>query len=363
MEGRDTVNGALLSFDEVRTRVREVLDGLDFPENGPPIYLVRDLLGKLGISVSDEAESDDDVRYALRNLANALRRSLGAYARQEESAVLWVDESLLNELRESAREIHPGVFWADRLLVGGSWWTVGDKRPEADPVRYTLHSVKGGVGRSTTAAVLARHLARSEERVLVVDLDIESPGLASAVLEERTQPCFGVVDWFVEDLVGQGDRVIDQMVATPAWGHDMPGSVWVVPAHGRDPGEYLAKLGRTYIDTMQEPWSERLKRMLSGLERTLDPTIVLLESRSGLHDIAAATVTDVDAEVLLFAVDSPSTWTGYGILFDHWAAHGLAPRIRDRISIVSALTPELDTERYMARFRENGLESLPGSPL
>ena len=79
---------------------------------------------------------------------------------------------------------------------------------------------------------------------------------------------------------------------------------------------------------------------------------MLLESRSGLHDIAAATVTDLDAQVLLFATDSESNWTDYGILFHHWQSHGLASSIRDRLSIVSALTPELDTERYLLRFRQ-----------
>ena len=83
-----------------------------------------------------------------------------------------------------------------------------------------------------------------------------------------------------------------------------------------------------------------------------DPAVVLLESRSGLHDIAAAAVTEVDAQVLLFAVDSASTWTDYGILFRHWKTHRLAASIRDRLSIVSALTPELETERYLQRFRE-----------
>ena len=64
------------------------------------------------------------------------------------------------------------------------------------------------------------------------------------------------------------------------------------------------------------------------------PTVMLLESRSGLHDIAAATVTDLDAQVLLFATDSDSNWTDYGILFHHWQSHGLAPSIRDRLSLV-----------------------------
>ena len=344
-----------LPFDEVRDRAVAVLDGIEWPEDMPTIYLVRSLVGRLGISVSENARPrcSNAVRDALHRLADALRESLGTYARADQRPVLWVDEELLNTVRDTALEIRSGVFWVDRVMVGEDWWTVGEAIRPTGPARYTLYGVKGGVGRSTTATVLAWHLARAGERVLVVDLDIESPGLASAVLEERSQPTFGVVDWFVEDLVGQGDRVVEQMVATPAWSQDTSGDVWVAPAHGRDPGEYLAKLGRAYMTKAAEPWGERLQRLLAGLEGTLDPTAVVLESRSGLHDIAAATVTDIDADVLLFAVDSPSTWSDYGILFDHWSARGLAPRIRDRLSIVSALTPEFGSERYLERFREN----------
>ena len=54
------------------------------------------------------------------------------------------------------------------------------------------------------------------------------------------------------------------------------------------------------------------------MEDEFEPTVVLVESRNGLHDIAAATVTDLDAEVLLmFTIDSESHWTAYRILFDH----------------------------------------------
>ena len=346
------MNRTFVSLDEVRGHVTEALEAIDLPKDAPAIYVVRDLQGKVGLSVSENADAGPDVRMVLHSLARALRDRLGAHGRPAEGMVLGVDPVLLAELDDAAMEIVPGVFWADRLLVGEGWWKVGDSR-KPHPVRYTLHSIKGGVGRSTTAAVLAWHLARRGEDVLVVDLDIESPGLASAVLATKAQPKFGVTDWFVEEIVGQGDGVLPHLVATPAWAHDSPGSVWVAPAHGRDPGEYLAKLGRVYLDTPADPWSARLQRFLAGLEATLRPTIVLIESRSGLHDIAAATVTGLDAEVMLFAVNSASTWTGYGILFGHWGAQGLAPRIRERLSIVSAMTPEVDTERYLEQFQEN----------
>lgn len=339
-------------FDSVRSRVVDVLKGSSEELHGlGEVYLVRNLYGKLRIAVSEAVREDEDRRNAVRGLAVRLQEKLGAYAYPEETAVLFVDSERLNALREDASKIASNVYWVDRLMTGSDWWTVKPSPSNDGPRRYTLFSVKGGVGRSTTAAVLAWHLARSGERVLVVDLDLESPGLSSAMLDARTQPEFGVTDWFVEDLVGQGERVIGRMSAHPSWSPELEGDVRVVPAHGSEPGEYLAKLGRVHVGA-GTTWAKRLGGLLSRLEDTHKPTVALLESRSGLHDIAAATVTDLNARVLLFAADSESTWTDYGILFRHWRDHDLATSIRERLFIVSALTPELDTELYLQRFRQ-----------
>lgn len=346
------MNNRFVSFDEVHDAVIGLIGRAGaIPQSATPIYLVRDLLGKVRVTVSEAIEGDEACRSALRHLTDSLQVALGAHSYPAQDLVLFADPGMLEDLRGEGREVQPGVYWVDRLVTGSDWWTVGRDLPPREAMRWTLFSVKGGVGRSTTAAVLAWHLARKGDRVLVVDLDLESPGLSSAMLDPRARPEFGVTDWFVEDLVGQGDRVIDRMVTSPAWTQDMDGDVFVVPAHGSEPGEYLAKLGRVYMDT-GDSWTKRLESMLQQLEQTSQPSMVLLESRSGLHDIAAATVTDLDAEVLLFATDSDSHWTDYGILFHHWQSHRLATRIRDRLSIVSALTPEVGTDQYLQGFRE-----------
>ena len=338
-------------FDSVRSRVMDVLQGSQEEVHGlREVYLVRNLYGKVRIAVSDEVR-DEARRNALSRLAVRLQEKLGAYAYPEETAVLFVDSERLKTLQEDSSKIESNVYWVDRLMTGGDWWTVSPLLPKGGPRRYTLFSVKGGVGRSTTAAVLAWSLARRGERVLVVDLDLESPGLSSALLDARTQPEFGVTDWFVEDLVGQGEQVIGRMAAHPPWSRELEGDVQVVPAHGSEPGEYLAKLGRVHVGA-GTAWAKRLSGLLSQLEDAHKPTVVLLESRSGLHDIAAATVTDLDATVLLFATDSESAWADYGILFRHWQSHDLAKKIRERLFIVSALTPELDTELYLQRFQQ-----------
>ena len=336
----------------MRYQVSKILETSDTPlRTDAGIFMVRDLLGRVRISVSDVLEDDVEPRKALRHLAESLNSVLGAHGYAANEAVLFVDSAMLQDLRDGALEVHPGVYWVDRLVTGRDWWTIGRSRPERSAKRYTLYSVKGGVGRSTTSVVLAWQLGQRGERVLVVDLDLESPGLSSAILDEQMLPRFGVTDWFVEDLVSQGDHVIDEMTATPPWALDFDGEVHVVPAHGRDPGEYLAKMGRVYMDT-ELRWTARLEHLLSQLEERYEPTIVLLESRSGLHDIAAVTVTNLDAHVFLFAVDSESHWADYDTLFRHWQTLGVASAIRERLSVVSALTPFRDTEQYLQRFRE-----------
>ena len=343
-----------IPFDDMRRRVKDAIADLGegaVPDGIDRLYLVRDLRGKLRISASDTLEENQDVRRALERLAISLSEALGVRGYPEKEGVLFVGDALLETLDDTAQEIDSRVFLADRLVTGRGWWTVGDPAEDAGIARVTLYSVKGGMGRSTTAAVLAWHLARKGERVLAVDLDLESPGLSSAMLETERRPKFGIADWFVEDLVGQGDCVIGDMLAAPAWAQTFEGDVRVVPAHGRDPGEYLAKLGRVYMDKVDEPWMGRLERVLADLETEFSPTVVLLESRNGLHDIAAASVTDLKAEVLLFATDSESTWTDYGILFRHWREINLAERIRERVSVVSALTPVPDRMEYIKGFQ------------
>ncbi len=286
------MNTAFVPFDEACGRARKVCEepGI-LPVQLRPLYLVCDLFGRVRISVPCKFKTDEHST-ALQTLAKRLHEELGAHSYPPSEAVLFVSDALLATLKPMEKEFErlPGVYWVDRLVTGGDWWTVGDARDGSSARCCTLFSVKGGVGRSTTA---------------------------------------------------------------PAWMQDMEGDVQVAPAHGAKPGDYLSKLGRVYMKKDGMSWTKRLEHLITRLEKQSRPTIVLLESRSGLHDIAAATVTDLDAEVLLFATDSESTWTDYEILFRHWRDQGLAEKIRERLFIVSALTPVPDREAYMQQFRSS----------
>jgi MinD-like ATPase involved in chromosome partitioning or flagellar assembly len=158
-------------------------------------------------------------------------------------------------------------------------------------------------------------LAQQGKRVLVLDLDLVSPGLSSSLLPEDRRPTFGITDWLVEDLVDNADTVLADMVGTSTLSHD--GEIYVVPAHGREPGEYIAKLGRAWMPKVgaggaHEPWFKRLDRLLTRLEQDKQPDVILIDSRAGIDEVASACVTGLGAAgILLFAIDGEQTWSGY----------------------------------------------------
>ena len=65
---------------------------------------------------------------------------------------------------------------------------------------HTFYSFKGGVGRTLALANVAVHLARRGRRVLVVDFDLEAPGLDTFPPLRPEEPVPGLVDYVVEYL-------------------------------------------------------------------------------------------------------------------------------------------------------------------
>ncbi|WP_200383070.1 hypothetical protein [Thiococcus pfennigii] len=168
-----------------------------------------------------------------------------------------------------------------------------------------------------------------------------------------------MVDWFVEPAVGQADAGLAAgMVArSPLIGDADLGEILVVPAAGNGEQDYLAKLSRAYIELKTAGpvlhFGERLHQMIQCLETEHKPDIVLLDSRAGMHDIAAVTVSRLDALAFLFAVDGAYTWDAYRLLFQHWRRdRNLLRHFRGNLRMVAGLAPDVGRPEYFASFRQ-----------
>lgn len=342
----------MTTFDAVLPILGKLLqDHSNILEPLLPILVNRDLNGRIRL-VADarhDPQAEGLAADVLQGLAETIHNRLSPHVGTAENIFLFeenlqslIEASQTFTLFDSDGDLIEGVLVADRLAQEATWESISDD--DSTVPRVVYYSIKGGVGRSTALAACAWALAESGQRVLVLDLDLESPGLSTSLLPSSRQPAYGITDWLVEDLVGNGDAVLAQMHASLGT-QQRGGELIVVPSHGDEPGEYVSKLGRVWMpgftpDGQRQTWSERLLRMIQQLEERHQPTIVLIDSRAGIDEVASACVTDLAAKrIYLFALDSLQTWQGYRILFEHWRLHGVASKIRKQLQVVGALLP------------------------
>lgn len=341
----------MIAFDDILPVVGETLNTYRrYLKILGPLVVNRDLNGRVRLVLDGKLEEIADAKQAIDTIVRALVERLGVHGFPVDRMVLF--ESSLDAVKRGAPsfplEGFDDVTVVDRLATETDWGTIA-------PVSYgvpriVFFSIKGGVGRSTAISAAAWSLAEAGKRVLVLDMDLESPGISSSLLPDGRRPVHGITDWLVEDLVGNGGTVLESMVATSDLSHD--GEIYVVPAHGRDPGEYVVKLGRVWMSKMGgdgslETWSGRLNRLLRDLENRWMPDVILIDSRAGIDEVASACITDLGAKgVLLFSMDDDQAWSGYNILFRHWCRTGVVRDIRERLQLVGAMIPEENRMEY-----------------
>ncbi len=84
-----------------------------------------------------------------------------------------------------------------------------------------------------------------------MDLDLEAPDPGAHMLEPDHRPDYGVLDWLVEDLVGNAPAAMPKDMVAQSTLVNSTG-LWVAPALGRhtfdDPKNVMAKLVRGYLE-------------------------------------------------------------------------------------------------------------------
>jgi hypothetical protein len=319
--------------------------------------VIRDLRGRLRLAIEKRPQDEK----ALSNLQPKLDEAAGRFAGGK---VLVREELLAPEAVFGAADQYldrdSGVYVLERTMMGADW--TRSPLPNAQPQtpRATLYGIKGGVGRSLALSAWAWHLATLGKRVLVVDLDLESPGVSSMLLPPDPVTDFGVIDWFVEGAVGGADSDLVQLMVAPSpLAEGTSGSILVAPCSGRRSSDqpsndsYLAKLSRAYLDLPQVggSFAERLAGLIDALETKYKPQVVLLDSRAGLHDIAAVAITRLSATAFLFAQGTRQTWDGYRKLLNLWSKQPQVGKyIRDRLHMVAAQVPETERDEYLRNF-------------
>ena len=362
-------------FDQARPAALSL--AREIAEEGFDVLLVRDVLGRISLVVDDAECGDGAADEQAERWRESFTGRLGRYS-GERPLVLTSATRLPRTLTASPRALElvaatstaGAVRLLDNTVVGEEWSHVtavpaAGRGGPARARRTALYGFKGGVGRTTAAAVLARRLADEGLIVLVVDLDLESPGVGPLLLGKRDLCPHGVVDHLVESALGNADGL--EIVVRSGYTPRNRGELWIAPARGAGaegvPNAYVDKLNRVYADTEGARFADRLAATVRACEKAVErsdsgrlPDVVLLDSRAGIHDVAAVTISHLCDYALLFGADNDQTWSGYRDLFEAWAASGQAPAIREKLRMVASMVPDsvhYSKDTHLRSFREN----------
>ncbi|WP_437562826.1 ParA family protein [Sorangium sp. So ce542] len=318
--------------------------------------ILRDAVGCLAFFAAKPLEQG-----TVDSLSSKLREVLGAYARTDR-AVAGADDYGADAVRADplCLTVPVGerlVRLVDRRLVGADWLRA-PMPPARPPPRLVFASLKGGVGRSTALSVIAAHLASRGKRVLVVDMDMEAPGLGALLLTPETLPEFGMIDALVENGMSGLDEGFYVDLIGPSELAGMGGRIDVIPALGRrsldNPADVLAKIARAYAEDVKPDGTVEtiLDQVRAIIEHFADPTrydAILVDARAGVHETTASAVLGLGAEVLLFGLDEPQTFHGYAVMLSHLARFvkpgAQVPEWAERLTMVQGKAPADASER------------------
>src|SRR6266545_7543319 len=136
----------------------------------------------------------------------------------------------------------------------------------------SIHSFRGGTGKSNTTANLAAVLAADGLRIGVIDTDIQSPGIhiLFGLAGEEITASLNDYLWHGRDIKDTAQDV------TPSVGADIAGKLFLIPSSVK-PGEITRVLREGYD----------AQRLTQGLRRLVDELgldVLLIDTHPGLNE-------------------------------------------------------------------------------
>jgi hypothetical protein len=318
------------------------------------------------------------------------------------------------ELREAGRGYWTGDLWmvdqnvshSDRLVYDDAWnesvpltnnlrlddrhrnrtaWFTRPRQPpwptqtdesgkKVGPPIVVFSSFKGGVGRTTSLASFAIQRARSGESVVVIDFDLDAPGVGVLLGSDSkgTTAPWGVVDYVLERALGEvpfkdppftpqeststGSSEKGEADLNPSRTTDIQlqdhyihrcsregvtgdGAIMVMPA-GILNDDYLSKLSRIDLEIHSGHQQHPLDLLLEDVRSDLNPAWILIDARAGLSPAAGLLLSGLAHLYVLFSTTSTQSLYGLERMVHHLGFDRLKQGLQADILVAQAMVPD-----------------------
>ena len=198
-------------------------------------------------------------------------------------------------------------------------------------------------------------LARRKHRVLLVDFDLEAPGLDTFKALGTREPSLGIVDfvhtYLSSGTIGDVDRYVSECFTEPE-----SGDIWLMPAGGSksgyagllqsiDWGElYANQDGFLLMENLKQQWMDKIQ-----------PDYVLIDSRTGHTDVGGICTRQLPDAVAIFYFPNEQNLRGVSRVVREVRSERSGPRKKDiKLHFIMSNVPDLDDEHQIL---EKGIQA------
>ena len=228
-----------------------------------------------------------------------------------------VEEATNEGVSISNTEDKAPLSWQDAVAMLSAGKTSFAKKPKHSIKRVVFYSYKGGVGRTTALIQTAFQLARQGKRVVLVDMDVEAPGLQSLLPPTDKPVDEGLIDYLWERQTCFFDENHQPQIELTNIIYGVKDSqsrrdLFIVPA-GKIGQRYIQRLSilsTTHLFSANtDPWYQ----FEEELWKQYQPDIMLIDARTGLNEWGGLSLLQLADEA--FVVLYPSQQNAEGICF------------------------------------------------
>ena len=223
----------------------------------------------------------------------------------------------------------------------------------------TFYSFKGGAGRSMALMNIAIEMAMSGNRVLVVDFDLEAPGIETFNLPRPKTETPGLVDYVQSYLTNRKAPVVADYLYKSAVQLSSSGELWVMPA-GLQDAHYPARLSSIDWRSLyaKEDGYFLFEDLKLQWQEFIDPDYVLIDSRTGYTDVGGICTRQLPDSVICIFFPTEQNLHGLQKVVSRIRNENKPPREKNiRLLFVNSNVPDLDDEDQilkdrLSRFKE-----------
>ncbi|KHD05661.1 hypothetical protein PN36_22415 [Candidatus Thiomargarita nelsonii] len=315
--------------DAKRLVIKNINKPSKLKDNINKILIIRDTLGTISFVIECPPENAKAITQMIEEQWFQYENEYG----ETESFKEWLggifinDDDTFNLFAEDIKQNElslENIFWLEEAIHLEAWREKDTAPPTKKGAKViSFYSYKGGVGRTTLAAMISLLCATKDKKIVVVDTDVEAPGLGFQFFGESGKASYqssGFLDFMLypyQNLAPDKQTQFKQTFVTEFFiqnQHDLPNILLMPVAKFGDnitSDAYSQKLSR--INVLQGG-QEKIHLLLELINEIIKPDLVIFDLRTGITDIGGILTSHSVSDFFIF-VGYPDTQTQLGLSF------------------------------------------------